>query len=197
MAPPEQTTKKTKKKNWKKAKAWQHSRETRPAQPENQLCVHSCMKYVVSCAACRSPRTRSSSLHPTSPTTTQNRYIHCGSSWKKDRKTEKKQHVVSVLADVSFFFLTVTCSWFFFSPVIKTIPLAKLLAAGPDFLGGRISIWLHSLLNNSQWVTSRECFPPAGRKAVTSHQRYLMEEGSPPLKLWRWEIRPTGSFLIR
>ena len=96
--------KKEKKKNWKKAKAWQHSRETRPAQPENQLCVHSCMKYVVSCAACRSPRTRSSSLHPTSPKTTQNRYIHCGSSWKKERKTEKKQHVVSVLADVSFFF---------------------------------------------------------------------------------------------
>ena len=104
MAPPEQTTKKKKKKTWKKAKAWQHSRETRPAQPENQLCVHSCMKYVVSCAACRSPRTRSSSLHPTSPKTTQNRYIHCGSSWKKERRTEKKQHVVSVLADVSFFF---------------------------------------------------------------------------------------------
>ena len=32
--------------------------------------------------------------------------------WKflKERRTEKKQHVVSVLADVSFFFLTVTCS---------------------------------------------------------------------------------------
>lgn len=64
--------------------------ERLPAQPENQLCVHSCMKYGVSCAACRSPRTRSSSLHPTSLTTTQNRYIHRGSSWKKERKKKEK-----------------------------------------------------------------------------------------------------------
>lgn len=106
--------------------------ERLPAQPENQLCVHSCMKYGVSCAACRSPRTRSSSLHPTSLTTTQNRYIHRGSSWKKERKKKKKQRLVSVLADVSFFSY---CYMFLilFQSRNKNHPISSAAGCGPRF----------------------------------------------------------------